>query len=298
MMLPAELERAWGDSERQWLDGLPATVDAVAAQWGLTLGEPYALSYHWVTRATDPAGTPVVLKLGPPGPGHLRQEAAALRAFDGRGAVRLLAEDATRGALLTERAEPGTRLRDLVTAGRDEEATRILIGIANDVHRAPTGDGLLPDVATLADAFGRYVREFADRGPLPLRLVERADAVFSELCGSAPRRVVLHGDLHHDNVLRAGDGWRAIDPHGYVGDPGYDVGAILYNPEPTVRDDVLLAAVPRRVEQLADGLGLPLDRVRAWGFAVSMLSAVWDTEDCAEPGPPGRALDVARLLLG
>jgi streptomycin 6-kinase len=68
---------------------------------------------------------------------------------------------------------------------------------------------------------------------------------------------------------------------------------MLYNPEPDRREDSLLALVPARIEQLADGFGLPLDRVVAWGFVMGVLSEVWT----AEAGTPGsRALDVATLL--
>ncbi|SHM73177.1 aminoglycoside phosphotransferase family protein [Cryptosporangium aurantiacum] len=361
--VPAALVRnatgTWGDEGRQWLEALPTLVADVARRWNLTVETPYAgLSFHWVARVTDADGRPAVLKLGPPGPGHLRDEAAALRAFDGHGAVWLRAEDAERGALLLERAEPGTLARPLVPAStvrdaarRDAEATSVLIDVANRLHRAgsdttrpdhatrphdtgrphdtarpastrptstapggtapgSTGPGrpgvALPDVAGQRDAFAVYLRTFGDRGPLPRTLVERADRLFAELCDSAPRRVVLHGDLHHDNVLRAErEPWLAIDPHGVVGDPGYDAGALLYNPDPPRRDSDLLALVPARVEQLADRLGQPLERITAWGFVVAMLSEVWDTEGRTPgisprhggPGPTGRAFDVARLLL-
>ena len=46
--------------------------------------------------------------------------------------------------------------------------------------------------------------------------------------------MVLHGDLHHDNVLRHGDGWVVIDPHGYVGDAAVEPATMLYNPIPYV----------------------------------------------------------------
>ncbi|HEY3189963.1 MAG TPA: aminoglycoside phosphotransferase family protein, partial [Solirubrobacteraceae bacterium] len=116
-----------------------------------------------------------------------------------------------------------------------------------------------------------------------------------ELCASAPARLVLHGDLHHDNVLRAErEPWLAIDPHGVVGDPGYDCGAMLYNPEPWRREDDLLALVPARIEQLADGFGIPVDRVVAWGFVMGVLSEVWMAQSAGQPG--GRALDVATML--
>ncbi|GAA3384786.1 aminoglycoside phosphotransferase family protein [Cryptosporangium minutisporangium] len=339
----------WGDAGRQWLDALPALVDAVARQWGLTIGAPYSgLSYHWVAQVTDAAGAPAVLKLGPPGFGHLQDEAAALRAFDGHGAARLLDADDQRGALLLEQVRPGSLLRDEVIAGRDAEATAALVAVATRLHRAAveprrdrvsapepvrdrvhtpepasggtatpepspgaepapgSGDSGLPDVRQQREAFPRYLQTFGDDGPLPRALVERADRLFTELCDSATRRVVLHGDLHHDNVLRAERApWLAIDPHGVVGDPGYDAGALLYNPDPDRRDEALLALVPARVEQLADGLGEPIERITAWGFAVAMLSEVWDTEGRIPgaspaqggPGPTGRAFDVARILL-
>jgi streptomycin 6-kinase len=112
---------------------------------------------------------------------------------------------------------------------------------------------------------------------------------------------VLHGDLHHDNILRATrEPWLAIDPHGIVGDPGYELGALLFNPDPDNRDEALTALVPSRVEQLADELSAPIDRVVAWGFVKAMLSDVWSTEPwspSADWSPISRALDVARMLL-
>ncbi|MDP9445081.1 MAG: aminoglycoside resistance protein, partial [Actinomycetota bacterium] len=126
--------------------------------------------------------------------------------------------------------------------------------------------------------------------------VQRAGRMFDELCATASSRVVLHGDLHHDNVLRATrEPWLAIDPHGWVGDPGYDVGAQLYNPNPDRHDDALLALVPARLEQIGDGLGLPMERVVGWGFVMAVLSEVWTAQGGGQPG--SRALDVAHLLL-
>ena len=97
-----------------------------------------------------------------------------------------------------------------------------------------------------------------------------------ELCAAAPATVALHGDLHHDNILRATrDDWLAIDPHGLAGDPGYEIGSLLFNPDPHNRDPALTALVPRRVEQLADELAMPVERVVAWGFVKAVLSDVW-----------------------
>jgi streptomycin 6-kinase len=299
MELPPALVRnatgVWGDDGARWLAALPALAAAVARDWKLDLGPPYVLSFHWVAPATRADGTPAVLKLGPTGPGHLAGEAAALAAFDGRGAVRLLAHDHDRGALLLERAEPGTMVRDLVPA-RDERATDALTAVIRRLHVPPPPGCPLPALADLSHDFTAHLRRYRGDDPLPRRMVEHADRLLTDLCASAPTTVVLHGDLHHDNVLASTrEPWLAIDPHGYVGDPGFEVGAGLYNPDPDLRDDALTALVPARLERFADGLGMPLERLTAWGFVMAVLSEVWNND--RGPVPPGRAYDVARLLM-
>lgn len=255
------------------------------------------MTCHWVVAVTCADGTPAVLKLGVPSTGHLVVEAAALSAFAGRGAVRLLAQDAERGALLLERADPGEPLTELVPA-RDAEATRAVIAVLRRLHAAsPPADDVLPDLATQGDSFSAHLRRHPSAGPLPRALVEQAAGLFDELCAGSARRVVLHGDLHHDNILRAGrEPWLAIDPHGVVGDPGYDVGSLLFNPHLDRRDDELLALVPARVKQLADGMGMGADEVVAWGFVKAVLSEVW-TAQAPSAQRSTRALDVAELLL-
>ncbi|TMR06349.1 aminoglycoside resistance protein [Actinomadura soli] len=290
----------WGAGGRRWLDDLPTIIDAVARDWRLRVGRPFELSYHWVAEATrEDDGSAVVLKLGPPQPGHLDIEAAALTFYDGRGAVRLLEHDPERGALLLERATPGTLARALVP-GKDEEATADVIAVIKRLHRTPPPDCPLPDLSSAGTSFTDHLRRFPGDDPLPRHLVERAGSLFNELCSDNTDRVVLHGDLHHDNVLRATrEPWLAIDPHGYVGDRGYEAGALLYNPDPDDRDEALLKLVPARVEQLADGMALPRERVEAWGFVTAVLSEVWTAESWtpANRTQTTRALDVATHLL-
>jgi len=284
---------SWGADGRRWLARLPALLAEVADHWELRLGEPYRLSFHWVTPVVRADGSRAVLKLGVPGE-HLAIEAEALSIYAGHGAIRLLAYDPRRGALLLEQADPGTPVTALVP-DHDEEATAALITAGRRLHQPPPIGCGLPDLHEEGEAFRAYLQRFPGAGPLPRPLVERALTLFEELCASAPQRLVLHGDLHHDNVVRAErEPWLAIDPSSVVGDPGYDCGAMLYNPDPERRQDYLLALVPARIEHLADGFGLPIERVVAWGFVMGMLCEVWS----AQGSTTGlRALDVAGLLL-
>ncbi|GAB7052238.1 aminoglycoside phosphotransferase family protein [Catenuloplanes indicus] len=276
----------WGAEGARWLDTLPVRAGTVAARWGVTPGPPFPLSLNWVA----PAGADTVLKLGVPSAPHLRAERAALAHYRGHGAVRLLAHDDAEGALLLERAVPGTMLRTLVPHD-DEAATAVFVDVVRRLHRpAPEPDSALEPVERHADDLAAHLA----RNPGDA-LVERALGVLRELCASTTTRVVLHGDLHHGNILTATrEPWLAIDPHGRTGDPAAEVGALLYNPDPWVRDDALTRLAPARAEQVADGLSLPYDRVLAWGFVLCVLSWVWTVEDGRDHH--GRELDVARLL--
>jgi streptomycin 6-kinase len=297
MRIPEVLARnvgeVWGDPGRQWLRELPVLAAGVLRDWELTAGEPYGLSFHWVAPVRRADGSPAVLKLGVAESGHLTGEAGALTFFAGQGAVELLAYDAARGALLIERAEPGTMVRELV-GDHDEQATAVLIDTMRRLHRPPPPGLELEELADRTASFAEHLRRFPGDDPIPRYLVERAGRLFAELCASATERVVLHGDLHHENVLAASrEPWLAIDPHGVLGDPGYEVGAVLYNPFDG--DEPVLDLLPARVEQFADGLELPLDRVVAWGFVQAVLSEVWDVE--GGDLVPGQALRVALSLL-
>ena len=92
---------------------------------------------------------------------------------------------------------------------------------------------------------------------------------------------LLHGDLHHHNILAAGrQPWLAIDPKGIVGEPAYEVGALLRNPMPELlqseRPKRLLA---RRLDILSERLGFERERLVGWGTAQAVLAAWWSLED-------------------
>ncbi|MDI6103628.1 aminoglycoside phosphotransferase family protein [Actinoplanes sp. NEAU-A12] len=289
------VKERWGDAGLKWLAGLPELTARLLRDWDLRLADPLPLSRNWVSRVHQADGTTAVLKLGVPETGHLADEATALECFDGRGAIAVLARDDARGVLLLEDARPGIQARSLVPR-RDEEVTAALIGIIKRLHRPAPAGVELPRLSRRGASFARHLHRFPGEHMLPRHLVERAGSLFGELCATATGPVVLHGDLHHDNVLAAErEPWLAIDPHGVVGDPGYEIGAMLYNPDPAGADDTVLGLVEARMEQLADGLGMPPERVVAWGFVQAVLSEVWTFE--GNGVMTGRPLRLARRLL-
>ena len=115
---------------------------------------------------------------------------------------------------------------------------------------------------------------------IPKNVVEKAHRVYSTLCDSQKNPRLLHGDLHHHNVLLDSDrGWLAIDPKGVVGEIEYEIGAILRNPQEMPELFASPTIIDGRIRILAGRLNLDSDRMRAWSFAQAVLSAVWGIED-------------------
>ena len=236
-------------------------------RWELVADGAFAFSYSYVEPVRTADGGAAVLRLVPPGSLDLE----ALEWFSGRGGVRVLAVDRARGATLLERALPGTHLPS------GDDAIPIAAGVMRALWRAP-GGAPFPTVRE----WGRALRG-------------RPAARFAALCDSMADPVVLHGDLHHDNVLDAGGGrWVAIDPKGVIGEPAYETGALLRNPRPELlAADDPAGVLRRRSAQLAEALDLDLARVREWAYVQAELSAAWHVEDGEDPA---FALAVAELL--
>lgn len=263
-------------------------VERLVRCWHLVAdGEPLSTHSGWVGfyRLDD---RPVVLKVPSPesdeGGSH-----RILRHYGGQGAVGLL--DVAEDALLLERACPGDALSGLVAAGRDDEATQIVCETMKALARPP----VLTDLPTVEDwgkGFGRYRR--SGDTTLPAGLVDSAEALFADLAASQGERFVLHGDLHHYNIVfDQNRGWLAIDPKGVIGELAYETGAMLRNP---IEDESLFARrhiVERRIEIICNQMGFSPDRILGWAFAQLVLAVIWAIEDGHDPG---RGLVTAQLL--
>ena len=280
-----------GEAGTEWLRRLDETIAACERRWSLTVQLPFVpLSYNYVAPAVRADGTGAVLKLGVPHH-ELVTEMEALRAYDGSGLVRLLEADYDLGAMLLERLEPGTPLSRLAD---DQQATSIAAQVMKRLRRPPPPEHQFPTVSDWATGLQKLrIRFGGATGPFPASLVEKAETLFSELIGSMGAPVLLHGDLHHDNILAAArDSWLAIDPKGVVGEAEYEVGAFVRNRLfPGPRPKRLLA---RRVDQFAEELGFKRERILGWSLAQAVLSGWWSFEDSGHIGD--EAIICAELL--
>jgi streptomycin 6-kinase len=240
-----------------WLERVPDLVAECVEEWGLRLGEPYrAGAAGYTVRADLPDGTPAVLKLIYPHR-EAEHEGEALRVWDGDGAIRLLAYDEARWAMIIERCDPGTLLAKI----DPERALDVLIGLLPRLWKS-VGEPFRP-LADEAMWWIEYLPTEWERAGKPFEryLLDAGIARLGALANSQGEQVLLHQDLHGDNVLAAQrEDWLAIDPKPLVGEREFAVAPIVRDPElGHSRRDVLL-----RLDRLTSELGLDRDRARGW----------------------------------
>jgi len=275
----------YGDLGKAWLSDLKNQVDALSVTWGLSQLKPADdLSHHYVLSGFRES-QPIILKLGPDING-LEQEAAALKSFSGFGSVGVLAKD--QGALLLERAVPGTPLRSYFPS-RDSEATEIVCGVIKKLHQAsPPEKGTFPHSRDWLLALDQNL-------DIPAPLLERARTLRDRLLETSSPDILLHGDLHHGNILQDKNGWVVIDPKGVMGDPAYEVAAFIRNPIPELLDsENYPRIIENRIKIFSRRLGFDEERIQDWCFVQNVLAWAW----CLEDGVTAfQYTDLSRLSL-
>jgi streptomycin 6-kinase len=242
---------------REWLLNLPSRVSRCAEKWSLRLQPPYPQSFvSIVFPVTLRDGFPAVLKIQWP---HAESdyEHEALRAWSGRGAIRLFEFDPDEHALLVERCEPG----DHLSAVDPEHAIEILAEMLPRLW-VPAGSPF----RALADECAEWRSQLpslwqrAGR-PFEIAMLDAALEAMDRLCGTQGQQVLVHQDLHGDNVLSAArEPWLAIDPKPLAGEREFSLAPIIRSYE----FGHSRVAVVHRLDKLSASLGLDRERCRLW----------------------------------
>lgn len=243
--------------------------------WNLTPdGEP--ITTHWShLLPVRYKGAPAMLKVATTE--EERQGNSLMVWWNGGGAAPVLAHDEY--ALLMERAMGPVSLGEMVRTGQDDEASRIICAVAGKLHahKNKKPSALTP----LSQWFEELYPAANQYGGVLLK----ASNVAKELLSDQQDIVVLHGDIHHGNILDFGtSGFLAIDPKGLIGERCFDFANIFCNP------DFEVATRPGRLAHQLDILSkaaeLKPERLLKWVLAYAGLSAAWSIQDGIDPKLP------------
>ncbi|HIH2752451.1 3'-kinase [Burkholderia aenigmatica] len=218
-----------------------------------------------------------------------RRGNASMVWWNGHGSAQVWRHDSD--AVLLERARPVPTLAGYSASGRDDDAMRVACDVVARLHAHRAS--VPPSVVPLHDWFQALLsHEAADD------VLRRSAAIARQLLTGLPvDEVVLHGDIHHGNILHFGErGWLAIDPKGLRGDRAFDYANLFCNPSHDMAVDPL--RFEQRVALVVDAAQLDRRRLLQWILAWSGLSAVWLMEDGLLPDTRLQVAKLAATALG
>ena len=222
--------REFGDAGKDWLELQPGRLAELGERWQLSFEEPFdnSLPINVVFRVTR-GNQPLILKTGFPHPEMFAEMAVLVRWQNRPGCVQLIDSDEKVGAVLMERVMPGASIRMLAQSRSEDSVSR---QVRHLIEKTPLRMGDGDHFPTYRDwcflAFAECSQN-QDAGALLVHMA-RVEAMLARVVSRYESGWLLHGDLHHDNILLHDSGdYIAVDPKGVIGPRLFEYGRFVHN---------------------------------------------------------------------
>ena len=302
-------------------------LDLAITRWSLTNITPvYEHSSKAVYTATSALFGPVILKIDQ-NHDQLTSEYRMLSAMQDKHCCRVYDFDEEQGLLLEERIMPGNVLRELESLDERIDAfcqvfttlhpsdTVIVSCDTARITSAPyTYDTLAADASPITPAelesnapshhptyleWLTRIRTFSETHPIDeslRKMTAQAYDCCAYLFDKYPERVLLHGDLHHDNMLLRADGsYAMIDPKGVIGPAILDLPRFLLNELFPNMPAEPVSHMKKAIQLICDKCNFPIEDVQKAFFMETVLANMWSVQD--DDPADWRELDVATQIL-
>jgi len=265
----------WGNGGAVWLDNLANIIGKLSIRWGLKdiLALPN-LSYGFVAQATQNHKS-VILKITYD---SIVQEYLTLKYNNGCGMISVIDIDSELNALLLERASPGVSLNSRENLSILDKIS-IYSKVVNKIASIPLREShSYTHIMSWCDILIKEQHEKISK-----KLSEKAIALDDYLLKTSKNEYLCHGDLHLDNILQSKD-WVAIDPKGVIAEKEFEVAAFNLLTNEEIKKKVNISKkIMVRIHSLSMQFGFVPQRLLAWIYIRSMLSARWSIEDNGSP---------------
>ena len=268
-----------GIKGKQWIEKFPSILAGCIKKWNLANVSAHTnLSFNVISFAFSPEYGEVVLKLGVPAPGMVA-EAKALKFFGSNVSCKCYDYDTGAGAFLLERIIPGN---DLTSVGDFRERINIVSALINETAiSAEEGAGLPYYSRWISQAFKKARDENHSNSKL-IGMIDKAEGISVRTEKLNLPLYVLHGDLHHTNILFDGSGkWKVIDAQGVIGIRALSPAVFLENQIRMTERGKRFALLEEMLSMFSQSLREPVELITACLFIDSVLSICWDIEDGA-----------------
>ncbi len=286
-----------GELGKQWLDQLFFMQSVLKKQWHLSDISPVEnMSYNYVAKAIKGKAEPVVIKIHCDNKAYL-EEFHSLHFFHGKGAVKLIDHDDQYKALLLEQAIPGKSLKDFYPQFTNE-VMLIYVNVMHELHNQH--DNTYENYRHI-EAWLKSI-DRAAQNALPTNLINKAINLKNKLLNSSQINILLHGDLHLDNIVQGSKNhqslsqnkWISIDPKGIIGEPEFEIAAFDILTSSEMTEPNALALFQERTYKLSKISDLSHQRILQWIFVRVVLAAAWFIEDNLDTG---WTIDLAEKLI-
>ena len=271
----------YNDEGKEWLDSLPEITSKIANEHNLSGLTPVNnMTFNYVASGYQ-NDKPIILKMGMNSKA-LVKEVLCLKAFALASAAEVIAHD--NNMIIMQRAVPGFTLKNHFP-DNDMDATKILCEKLKELYKASIPES--HNLYHLSELF----KTLDQKLDIPDEILSKAKHLRDKLLSTTTEEVLLHGDLHFDNILKNGDsesrrssksedGWLVIDPKGFIGDPAFEPAAFLCNPIPAVlQENKPRELIENRINICSAELGIDAQRITDWLYAKSVLCWAWSLED-------------------
>lgn len=277
----------FSEKGKTWLANLAKTISKISADWNLSDLKPFEnLSYSYVLSGMQ-GNKPIILKLSPDVE-ELKQESNALKALKNFGVVQILAEQ--NGAILLERAVPGTSLKSYFLS-KETEAIEIACNLMKKLHQAPVPQDKFPHIREWLNALDK-------EWDIPIDYLRKARELRDQLLKTSTQSLLLHGDLHHDNILKNGNDWIVIDPKGVLGELTYELTTFIYNPIPElISFEDAESIIKDRINYFSREFHIDPQKIKDWCFVKIVLAWIWALENGIDANHFSRLIRIFNSFL-
>lgn len=269
------ITNTFGDQGQNWLKQLPSLLEILQEQWQFDVISILPnLNYNFVALVEKRNNQKAILKCGVPN-NELFNEIAALQIYHGMGAVSIFEADPLNAAFMLDYIDTGISLEKITS---QDQATTIFVDIISELHtnKIPQTHSF----PSLKDYF-QTLMDAKSHPKLGHKLIDKAQNISTDLLCSMNSTVLLHADLHHQNILKKTNNvWLAIDPKGVIGEAEAEVGAFMRNPAPLLFTELNAKKIlNERLHLLADKTSFDIKRLWGWSFSQSVIAAIWNYND-------------------
>ncbi|WP_010275333.1 aminoglycoside phosphotransferase family protein [Paenibacillus senegalensis] len=275
-----EIEKITNRFGRAFYQKVLGDLASYAEQWQLSSFQLVpSFSANLVLTCFSESYGNAVFKIGGPS-SDISAECSALSEYNGTPFCRVFEADLENQVMLAERICPGTPLRNEASL---EKRLAVFCTLYQDLHRSSEQAENYPTYLEWVSKITEYMSKRDDCTEL-YRYMKRAKELCFSICEKYPRNMLLHGDLHHDNILLGQDGgYRIIDPKGVVGDPVFDVPRFLLNEYGEEITRELYDDMNKMIGVLEKELGIPNEILRQCLYVETAMGVCWSVEDGSSP---------------